>query len=75
MICCPYRYSTDSVLPFLSTWLARDELEDEGFDAACLLQSEGFCVQPANEELVEVACDCREQQEHRVLSFAAVLKS
>ena len=31
-----------------------DELEHEGFDAACLLQSEGFCVQPADEELVEV---------------------
>ena len=31
-----------------------DELEHEGFDAACLLQSEGFCVQPAHKELVEV---------------------
>ena len=44
-----------------------DELEHEGFDAAGLLQSEGFCVQPADEELVEVAYDCREQQEHSVL--------
>ena len=31
-----------------------DELEDEGFDAAGFLQSEGFRVQPAHEELVEV---------------------
>ncbi len=44
-----------------------DELEHEGFDAAGLLQSEGFRVQPAHEELVEVAYDCREQQEHSVL--------
>ncbi len=34
---------------------------------ACLLQSEGFCVQPAHEELVEVAYYCRQQQENGVL--------
>ena len=34
--------------------LACKELEHEGFDAAGLLQSEGFCVQPAHKELVEV---------------------
>ena len=44
-----------------------DEPEDESFDAAGLLQSEGFRVKPVHEELVEVAYDCREQQEHRVL--------
>ena len=44
-----------------------DELEHKGFDAACLLQSECFRVKPAHEELVEVAYDCRQQQEHGVL--------
>ena len=44
-----------------------DELENKGFDAACLLQSEGFRVKPAHEELVEVAYDCCQQQEHGVL--------
>ena len=44
-----------------------DELERECFDAACFLQSEGFCVQPAHKELVEVAYECRQQQEHGVL--------
>ena len=34
-----------------------DELEDEGLDLAALLQSEGFCVNPFHEELVEVADD------------------
>ena len=44
-----------------------DELEDEGFDAAGFIQSEGFRVQPAHEELVEVSYECRQQQEHCVL--------
>ena len=44
-----------------------DELEHEGFDAACLLQSEGFCVQPAHKELVKVAYHSRQQQEYGVL--------
>ena len=44
-----------------------DELEDEGFDAACLLQSECFCVKPSHEELIEVAYHSRQQQEHGVL--------
>jgi len=43
------------------------ELEHEGFDTARLLQSEGFRVKPVHEELVEVAYDCRQQQEHGVL--------
>ena len=30
------------------------ELEDKGFDTACFLQSEGFCVKPVHKELVEV---------------------
>ena len=33
-------------------------------DSAALLQSEGFCVKPFHEELVEVADDSREQEEH-----------
>lgn len=44
-----------------------DELEDEGLDPAALLQSEGFCVKPFHEELVEVADDSCEQEEHGVL--------
>ena len=44
-----------------------DELEDGGLDPAALLQSEGFCVKPFHEELVEVADDSREQEEHGVL--------
>ena len=40
-----------------------DELEDEGLDPAALLQSEGFCVKPFHEELVEVADDSCEQEE------------
>ena len=44
-----------------------DELEDEGFDAAGFLQSEGFRVQPAHEELVEVSYECCQHQEHSVL--------
>ena len=47
-------------------WYA-DELEHEGFDTTGLLQSEGLCVKPAHEELVEVAYECRQQQEHGVL--------
>ena len=44
-----------------------DELEHEGFDAACLLQSEGFCVKPSHKELVEVAYHSRQEEEDRVL--------
>ena len=44
-----------------------DELEHEGFDAACFLQSECLCVESAHEELVEVAYHCRQQQENGVL--------
>ena len=47
-------------------WYA-DELEHEGLDTAGLLQSEGFCVKPVHDELVEVAYECRQQQEHGVL--------
>lgn len=36
-------------------------------DAACFLQSECLCVESAHEELVEVAYDFRQQQEHSVL--------
>ena len=43
------------------------ELKDEGFDAACFFQSEGLCVQPAHKAFVEVAYECREQEEHGVL--------
>ena len=43
------------------------ELEHEGLNPAALPQSEGFRVQPVHEELVEVAYDRREQQEHGVL--------
>ena len=39
------------------------ELKDEGLDSAVFLQAEGFCVKPFHEELVEVADDCREQEE------------
>lgn len=56
MSCCPYPFGGDA-----------DELEDEGLDPAALLQSEGFCVKPFHEELVEVADDSREQEEHGVL--------
>ena len=45
-----------------------DKLEDEGFDAAVFLQSESFRVQSAHEEFVEVSYECRQQQEHCVLS-------
>ena len=44
-----------------------DELEHKGFDAACLLQSECFCIKPSHEELVEVPDECRQQQEDGVL--------
>ena len=44
-----------------------DELEDESLDPATLLQSEGFRVKPPHEELVEVTCECRQQQEHGIL--------
>ena len=47
-------------------WYA-DELEHEGLDTTGLLQSEGFCVKPAHEELVEVSYECRQQQEYGVL--------
>jgi len=47
-------------------WYA-DELEHEGFDTTGLLQSEGLCVKPSHEELIEVAYECRQQQEHGVL--------
>ena len=52
--------------PYPFGWHA-DELEDKGLDAAGLLQSEGFRVKPAHEEVVEVAYDCRQQQEDGVL--------
>ena len=52
--------------PYPLGWHA-DELEDEGLDPAALLQTEGFCVNPFHEELVEVADDSREQEEHGVL--------
>ena len=52
--------------PYPLGWPA-DELEYEGFDAAGLLLSEGFCVYPVHEELVEVAYECCQQQEHSVL--------
>ena len=42
------------------------ELEHAGI-AAGFLQSEGFCVYPVHEELVEVAYECCQQQEHSVL--------
>ena len=42
------------------------ELEHAGV-AAGFLQSEGFCVYPVHEELVEVAYECCQQQEHSVL--------
>lgn len=45
-----------------------DEPEDKCFDAACLVQSEGFRVDPVHKEFVEVAYECRQQQEHGVLS-------
>ena len=81
MICCPCRYSTDRALPFLSTWLARwcarlcrfacKELEHEGFDAAALLQSEGFCVQPAQKELVEVLAMASGIAERRIIAVSS----
>ena len=37
-----------------------DEPEHEGLDSATLLQSEGFRVKFAHEELVEVAYECRQ---------------
>ena len=42
-----------------------DELENEGLDPAALLQSEGFCVKPFHEELVEVADDSHEEDVRR----------
>ena len=51
--------------PYPFGWHA-DELEHEGFDPI-VLQSEGFCVKPFHEELVEVAYECRQQHEHGVL--------
>ena len=81
MICCPCRYSAGSALPFLSTWLARwcarlcrfacKELEHEGFDAACLLQSEGFCVQPAHKELIEVLAMASGIAERRIIAVSS----
>jgi len=44
-----------------------DKLEHKGFDAACFLLAECFCVKPSHEELVEIPDDCRQQQEHGVL--------
>ena len=52
--------------PYPFGWYA-DELEHEGLNPAALLQSECFCAKPSHEELVEVAYDCRQQQEHGVL--------
>ena len=54
--CCPYPFCGHA-----------DELEDESLDTAGLLQSEGFRVESAHEEPVEVAYECREQEEHGVL--------
>ena len=51
MPCCSYPLCEHS-----------DELEDKGFDTACFLQSEGFCVKPVHKELVEVAYECLHQQ-------------
>ena len=48
-----------------------DELEHEGFDAACLLQSEGFCVQPAHEELVEVLAMASGIAERRIIAVSS----
>ena len=47
-----------------------DELEHEGFDAAGLLQSEGFCVQPADEELVEVLAMASGIAERRMIAVS-----
>ena len=44
-----------------------DKLENEGLDSARLLQSEGFRVKPTHEELVEIAYERCQQQEHGVL--------
>ena len=48
-----------------------DELEHEGFDAACLLQSEGFCVQPAHKELVEVLAMASGIAERRIIAVSS----
>ena len=51
--------------------LACKELEHEGFDAACLLQSEGFCVQPAHKELVEVLAMASGIAERRMIAVSS----
>ena len=56
MSCCPYPFGGDA-----------DELEHECLDPASLPQSEGFCIKSFHEELVKVADDDREQEEHGVL--------
>ena len=48
-----------------------DELEHKGFDAACLLQSEGFCVQPAHKELVEVLAMASGIAERRIIAVSS----
>ena len=54
--CCPYPFCRYA-----------DELEHEGLNPAALLQSEGFRIKPAHEELVEVAYDYCQQQEHHIV--------
>ena len=67
MICCPCRYSADSALPSLSTWLARwwTWRQTPWCGWSSLVRS--FCVYPVHEELVEVAYEWCQQQEHSVL--------
>ena len=67
IICCPCRYSADSALPSLSTWLARwwTWRQTPWCGWSSLVRS--FCVYPVHEELVEVAYEWCQQQEHSVL--------
>ena len=62
MLCSPNRYSGHIVWRSSPIWRYRDKAEDESLDTAGGLQSESLQVMSAEEQLIKVSDECREDE-------------